>query len=212
MSRSALVFCGGDAPSETTLANLQPPDLVVGADSGIDHAIAAGYLVDIAVGDFDSVSVAGLQKAKDQSAVISQHQPNKDETDFELALQHAVDAGVGHITVVGIDGGRLDHQLGNIMALANPRFGGVVVKAVTDSETITVVHSSVLLEGHVGGLVSLIPVGGDVLGIETEGLSYPLRGETLSATSSRGISNTFSAPVATVRIASGVLLAIETAE
>lgn len=212
MSRSALVFCGGDAPSRATLANLQPPDLVIGADSGIDHALAAGYSVDIAVGDFDSVSASGLQRAKDQAAVISQHQPNKNETDFELALQHALDAGASCITVVGIDGGRLDHQLGNILAIASPKLRNVLVKAVTESGTITVVHDSVSLKATVGSLLSLIPIGGDVAGIETEGLLYPLHGETLTATSSRGISNTFSAPVATVKIASGVLLAIEAFE
>ena len=208
MSRSVLVFCGGDAPSESTLALIGTCDLVIAADSGIDHALGAGISIDIAVGDFDSVSVTGLAAARASGAQIQEHAPEKDQTDFELALASGVQAGASRIEVVAIDGGRLDHQLANLLALADPALANAEVRAYTANETITVVRRAATLRAKPGTLISLIAVGSDVSGITTSGLTYPLDDETLSATSSRGISNTFSADVATVTVSSGVLLAI----
>ena len=42
----------------------------------------------------------------------------------------------------------------------------------------------------------------------TEGLDYPLAGETLEAGSSRGVSNVFTGDAATVEVGRGVLLAV----
>lgn len=208
MSLSALVFCGGDAPSEATLALVGTCDLVIAADSGIDYAIEAGMALDIAVGDFDSVSAAGLSATRNSGTTIHEHAATKDQTDFELALASAEAAGASHIEVVAIEGGRLDHQLANLLALAAPGLAGVEVRAYTENETITVIRKTTTLRGETGSVISLIPVGSDVSGIVTTGLSYPLRNETLSATSSRGVSNIFGEAVATVSVESGVLLAI----
>ena len=46
------------------------------------------------------------------------------------------------------------------------------------------------------------------MGIVTEGLAYPLRGETLVPGSSRGLSNVFTDPEARITLDSGVLLAL----
>ncbi len=45
-------------------------------------------------------------------------------------------------------------------------------------------------------------------GVTTEGLAYPLRGETLEAGSSRGVSNVFVEETARISVERGVLLAI----
>jgi thiamine pyrophosphokinase len=56
--------------------------------------------------------------------------------------------------------------------------------------------------------VSLLAVGGPALGVATDGLEYPLRGETLEPGSSRGLSNVFTGAEARIGLADGVLLAI----
>ena len=48
-----------------------------------------------------------------------------------------------------------------------------------------------MLEGEPGELVTLVAVNGPAEGVTTEGLAYPLRGETLEPGSSRGVSNVF---------------------
>ena len=54
MGSVALVFAGGDPPTAGALRNLPTPDLVIAADSGLEHASAAGYSADLVVGDLDS--------------------------------------------------------------------------------------------------------------------------------------------------------------
>ena len=49
------------------------------------------------------------------------------------------------------------------------------------------------LVGEPGELISLFAVHGPASGVVTEGLVYPLRGETLEPGSSRGVSNVFAA-------------------
>ncbi len=90
--------------------------LVIGADSGVEHAAALGRHVDIAVGDFDSVSPAALAAAEAAGAEVLRHPPDKDATDLELALDLAVARGARRITVVGGHGGRFDHCLANALA------------------------------------------------------------------------------------------------
>jgi thiamine pyrophosphokinase len=51
-------------------------------------------------------------------------------------------------------------------------------------------------------------VGEPAEGVTTEGLVYPLRGETLEAGTSRGVSNVFAEATAQVTVERGVLLAI----
>jgi len=46
------------------------------------------------------------------------------------------------------------------------------------------------------------------VGVTTEGLAYPLRGETLEPGSSRGVSNAFESEEARISVDDGVLLAI----
>jgi thiamine pyrophosphokinase len=56
--------------------------------------------------------------------------------------------------------------------------------------------------------VSLIATHGDACGVTTDGLLYPLRGETLAAGSTRGVSNEMVASHAVVALERGVLLVV----
>jgi thiamine pyrophosphokinase len=64
------------------------------------------------------------------------------------------------------------------------------------------------LEGVSGELLTLVPAHGPAEGVRTDGLAYPLRGETLDAGSTRGVSNVFVKSTARVALERGVLLAI----
>ena len=72
------------------------PDLdgafVVAADGGADAALALGLHVDLAIGDFDSISAAGLAALERAGTRIERHPAAKDATDLELALDAALAA------------------------------------------------------------------------------------------------------------------------
>jgi thiamine pyrophosphokinase len=59
-----------------------------------------------------------------------------------------------------------------------------------------------------GDLISLIPWQGDVTGVRTEGLKYPLQGETLFSGQARGVSNLAVGKLVSVSRKSGALLFI----
>jgi len=205
---TAIVFAGGDPPSHDALSGLPAPDLVVAADSGLDHARALGITVDAVIGDLDSVDPAVLKSAIAAGAVVERHPAAKNATDLELALFAARDRGAHEIVVIGGYGGRLDHFLGNVLLLASPELSDVRVRALTGNAEVTVVRDHATLSGTPGALCSLLPVGGAAEGVRTDGLRFPLRGETLFPGTTRGVSNEFDATTATVTLEHGVLLAV----
>jgi len=205
---SAWVFAGGDPPDAGAIRDLAPADLVIAADSGLMHAQALGVAVHVVVGDLDSVDAAALAAATAAGVAVERHPVDKDATDLELALDAALARGARSVLVVGGHGGRLDHLLANALLLASPRFATVRVDARMGRAHVTVIHDRAELSGAPGALCSLLPVGGPAVGVETDGLRFALHRETLEPGSTRGISNEFVAPIATVSVTAGVLLAI----
>jgi thiamine pyrophosphokinase len=51
-------------------------------------------------------------------------------------------------------------------------------------------------------------VGGDVQGVTTQGLEYPLQDETLYLGATRGLSNVFLGETALVKLKEGILLCV----
>jgi thiamine pyrophosphokinase len=205
---TAVVVAGGDRPPPSVLDALPSADLVIAADSGLGHALALGWRVDLVVGDLDSVEPADLDRASADGSEIERHPAAKDATDLELALDAARVRGTTRIVVIGGYGGRLDHFFANALALAAPTLSGVTVEARIGDADVLVVRDDAELRGHIGDLCSLLPVGGTASGIRTDGLRFPLDDEDLHPGSTRGVSNLFLAPVAHVSLRSGVLLAI----
>jgi thiamine pyrophosphokinase len=208
MGNVALVFAGGDRPPPAALVGLPAPDLVIAADSGLDHATALGFGVDMIVGDLDSADPAAVDAAVATGTVVEGHPEAKDATDLELALLAARTHGCERAVVVGGHGGRLDHFLANALLLASPELADLQVEARLGDAHVFVVRGERELRGAVGDLCTLLPLGGPASGVRTEGLRFPLCRETLEPGSTRGVSNELLVPVARVSLDDGVLLAI----
>jgi len=208
--QQCIVVVGGDAPHPEILAALAAAEeaVVIAADSGVDHALAAGLHVDVAIGDFDSVSVAGLDAAAAGGARVERHPAAKDHTDLELALDEALATGAADIVVVGGDGGRRDHLFANVLVVASPHYASRTIRAHLGRSRVHVLHGgsgALSLEAEIGELVSLLPVHGPASGIRTKGLRYPLRDETLAAGTTRGVSNVVESSPAEVQLDAGTL-------
>jgi len=206
---TVVVVTGGDPLAEGELPTLPIDALVVAADSGIDRALELGLHVDVAIGDFDSVTPAGLQAVADAGALVERHPAAKDATDLELALDAALLHHPHQVIVLGGHGGRLDHLLANALLLASDRLAGVEVVAQMGASRVTVIRSDARLDGRPGDLVTLLPVHGVARGVTTDGLRFPLVDEDLAPGSTRGVSNEIVAPPAAVTIREGVLLAVQ---
>ena len=96
-------------------------DLFIGVDRGSLFLIEQGIYPDLAIGDFDSVSEEELALVCSQSKEILQAQPEKNDTDLELAVKTAfVRYPQEQVTIFGAFGGRLDHTLANVFLPSDP--------------------------------------------------------------------------------------------
>lgn len=204
-----IVVAGGDAPAAGDLAGLPDDAVVIAADVGVDHALTAGLRIDLAIGDFDSVSPAGLHAAADLGAEVERHPVAKDASDLELALDAAVARGARAIHVLGGHGGRLDHLLTNALLLASPKYAAVDLVAQMGAARVTVVRDTATLRGRPGDLVTLLAAHGPAVGVTTNGLRYALTDDDLPPGSSRGLSNELIGDSAAISLRSGVLFAVQ---
>jgi thiamine pyrophosphokinase len=193
-----VVLAGGpDPPASVSLPAAVP---VIAADSGAE----LGPRVDLAVGDFDSISAETLARLER----VERHPEAKEASDLELALEAALRLGPDRIVVFGGAGGRLDHVLAALLLLAADAYAGVELDAQLGAAAVHVIRGERRLAGEVGELISLFAVHGRASGVVTEGLVYPLRRETLEPGSTRGLSNVFAAPEARIRVGRGVVLGV----
>ena len=174
-------------------------DVVICADGGLRHARAMDITPDIAIGDFDS-------SEKDKNVKTYEFPVRKDYTDGELAVEYALDHGFSEILMLGMTGTRADHTLTNIMLL----FKADNISMIDDHNEIYAVHGggSIEFHGKKGRTLSIIPVYGDLVGIYTEGLEYPLCGETLFFGHSRGNSNVVTEDICRITAEKGMAVVV----
>ncbi len=216
VDRPIVIVRGGPAPDPRVLLHLAPDAFVIAADSGFEHAVELGLVVDVVVGDLDSIGAGALRELNALGIPVVRYPTDKEATDLELALELALtrsaDAPARAVTVIGGAGwdDRFDHVAGQIGLLASPRWKTLHVTAFLGTASVQPVHGGgrVGLSGAVGRVVSIVPVGGHAHGVRTEGLRFPLHDETLDVFATRGVSNEFASDAALVSLTRGVVLVI----
>lgn len=207
MSR-IIIFANGHLPNlDAARALLRPDDFLIAADGGTRHVLALGRIPNVIIGDLDSLTF-DLQPLTEQGAQVIQYPRDKNETDLELAIQHAIDLKPDQILIVAALGGRLDQTLGNLSLLSDPRLSTFDLRLDDGVEEAFFCRKQVEVQGRSGDLVSLIPWGGVVEGVRTQGLRWPLSNETLVPHKTRGISNELLAETASIQIQTGLLLIV----
>ena len=201
---TVIVFAGGEVPPKGVVADLPTADLIVAADGGMTVAEALGIAVDVLVGDLDSID-----PELPGHLIVERHPEDKDATDLELAFELVARDWPERVVVVGGAGGRADHEMATASLLCSPRWAPIEeIDWVTGRARSHVVRGHRQIHGDIGTLISLIPYGGDAMDVHTKGLRWELDGDTLSAGSTRGVSNLMISPVVDLRVGSGVLLAV----
>jgi len=208
-ARRAIIFANGVLTDPATSRRmLEPSDYLIAADGGTRHIRSLGLLPDIVIGDLDSLIQEEKCALVEAKVPFLEHPRDKDETDLELALSYAAAGGFTPIVVIAALGGRLDQVLGNILLIADPRFAKLPVYLDDGVEEVRACHDLASIHGTPGDLVSLLPWGGNVKGVTTEGLKWELKNETLEAHRTRGISNQMTKHATQIEIESGILLIV----
>ncbi|MCB1256233.1 MAG: thiamine diphosphokinase [Microthrixaceae bacterium] len=202
------------------------PDLVVAADGGLDLALGLGYSPDHVVGDMDSVSSAALSRARSQGLQLTEVPVAKDASDYELALDLAVERGADHLMVIGGASGRLDHVFATLLTLTHPKFAGLVIEGWLVDNYIAVINgrsarqddvglsrssSRAVVTGDVGDQLSVFALNGPATGVTTSGLRWVLDDALLTGGTSLGVSNELIESTASISATDGTLAVIKAA-
>lgn len=187
-----------------------PPTLVIAADGGYLHAQSLDLVVDVIVGDFDSLDKDSLP-SNSSRPVVEEHPKEKDQSDLALALDFARKVDAREIDIISGGGGRLDHLLVSSALLAHEHnvdrrivthCGSSRVMALTTNKTFD-------LKNVIGSHLSLIALSPDSR-ISTDGLRWNLSSDdTFPHFSTLGLSNEIlSQPK--IEVSQGVFLVIVT--
>ena len=173
------VLAGRDLAPGALEAWLAWADRVVAADGGADLCRAAGREPDVIVGDLDSISDAtGLTRDEDQDT---------SDVDKLLALLSRAETEE-EITLIGVEGDRLDHVLATLYSCA--RSPVRVHRIVLRSGMAHVAKEGSSEWWAASGRVSLIPLGR--CRVTMEGVRWPLRNRVLEPTGLVSLSNEIS--------------------
>ena len=166
-----------------------------------------------------SIGEEGLADLVAAGVPVERSRPDKDELDTELAVRAALRLGADRMAILGALGGaRIDHGLANLGLLELPELEGLDCCLLASDARIRLLRAPdgagrtarLRLDGRAGDIVSLLPVGGDAIGVTTDGLAYPLVDESLVVGRTRGLSNERTRDEADVHLRRGRLLVIET--
>lgn len=204
-----VVFLGGELSLPRNFNLLHQATTLIGVDGGTKHIYTLGLKPTIALGDFDSLSPAELERARNDGTQI-RHQPpslNQMQTDFELAISTASELNPDGIAILGGLGGRQDQQLGNLMLATSAKYAHMNLTFYSATSIIAPVHSGPprTFSTHQNDLVSLIPISDTVSGVTLAGTRWPLNNATLTRGHTLTISNRAAGGAVTASCEQGVM-------
>ena len=115
-----LIVAGGEISQEevSKYCKEYSEQNIIAVDRGLEALYHKEVIPNYVVGDFDSVSKEVLQYyQKNKQVNFHQYNPEKDNTDLDIAIQLAIQLNSTAITIIGALGKRMDHAIANIHIL-----------------------------------------------------------------------------------------------
>lgn len=211
MSKTACIITGGDV-SECFFADYiekHSSELRIVVDGALEITHRLGIKPDYIVGDFDTVNQELLKYYDDD--IILRHPPEKDQTDTELAIETALNAGCERLVFFGATGSRLDHSLGNIFLLEHLLKQGVEAEILNENNKLYLKKQDFTLKRKEarGAFVSLLPLSETVKNVTLRGFKYPVENVTFYREKTLGISNEITEEEANVEFSEGIFIVVE---
>jgi thiamine pyrophosphokinase len=207
--RIAILAAGVERDDEFCRAQLEKADKSICADGGYRTALRLGWKPDAVVGDFDSIPPEEAAALETEGVEAHRSPAEKDQSDLELAIDMARTWQAQEIVLLGALEGRLDHLLFNLVAgLEYAHRIHLKARLVSSTAEAFLVSDHAEITGRPERLCSLFSLEPETTGITLEGFKYPLYQESLFRHRSRGLSNVIQSDRATIKVGSGLLLAI----
>ncbi|MGC9100523.1 MAG: thiamine diphosphokinase [Caldisericum sp.] len=204
MKRCLLVGNGMKNPPQFLRDLAKSVDFIVGIDAGAETLLESGVKVDLAIGDFDSLKNKELLKRINHL----EYPKEKDYSDTEIAVTHALSLGYDEIILTNMLGGRTDHLLFNLSILYRIFKEGKSGKFLENKEEIYIFDKSIEIKTDINDIVSIFPLLGKILFKDSKGLYYPLKGKSVELGETLTLSNYALSNSIYVEIENGVAILI----
>ncbi|MDO5398684.1 MAG: thiamine diphosphokinase [bacterium] len=198
--RAVIIGNGTVRSYEKIKKYIKADDFIICADGGINHAVKMDIKPDILIGDFDSSNPELV--FEDVGRI--EYPARKDFTDGELCVKYAAEHGYDEVLLLAMTGTRADHTLNNMLMLSQCEHG----MSAEEYNEIYYLKNKIIIENKEGMTLSIIPVKGNLTGITTKGLEYPLNNEALYFGESRGNSNVIISDYCEITVSGGEGLVI----
>ena len=209
--KQAIIVANGLMEASTDISSYKTGSaLIIAADGGLHNCIILGIQPNVIIGDLDSTSQDELTAFREAGVDVIQYPTRKNKTDLELALYYAKDHEVTDVIILGGLGARWDMTMANILMITHPMLKVMNMRLLDGTQELFLLREGerTAVHGNPGDILSLIPLVGDVSGVITDGLEYPLNDETLQLGTSRGVSNVLVKDQAYLFIKQGLILCI----
>ena len=178
-SANILVAANGIWPSRAIWKPLvDNSDIIVACDGALVQLLQNDIVPHYVVGDLDSVPTEMINSQLEQQGVTIIPMPNQNSSDLAKALDHCKELDAKRIDVIGIEGGRLDHQLGAYFSLSEHNSNAILH---LEKWSVRLVPSEGLVIDSIEKEknISLFAIG-TVRGVKISGVKWPMENEQLT--------------------------------
>ena len=119
--KNYLISIGGNSTSDV-LSIESNFEEIIAVDSGIEHLLNLSLDPNTLIGDLDSISKKSLDEVKKNGVKILAFNSNKDQTDFELALNYLEEAEKSKVYIIGGESGEIDHLISIFLLIPSKSF------------------------------------------------------------------------------------------
>ena len=119
--KNYLISIGGNSTSNV-LSIESNFEEIIAVDSGIEHLLNLSINPNTLIGDLDSISKKSLDEVKKNGVKILAFNSNKDQTDFELALNYLEEAEKSKVYIIGGESGEIDHLISIFLLIPSKSF------------------------------------------------------------------------------------------
>ena len=133
--KNYLISIGGNSTSNV-LSIERNFEEIIAVDSGVEHLFRLSLDPNTLIGDLDSISEKSLNKIKKNDVNIMAFNSNKDQTDFELALNYLDEAEKSKVYIIGGESGEIDHLISIFLLIPSKSFSENIIWLYGDKRII----------------------------------------------------------------------------
>ena len=133
--KNYLISIGGNSTSNV-LSIESNFEEIIAVDSGIEHLLNLSLDPNTLIGDLDSISKKSLDEVKKNGVKILAFNSNKDQTDFELALNYLEETEKSKVYIIGGESGEIDHLISIFLLIPSKSFSENIIWLYGDKRII----------------------------------------------------------------------------